>query len=555
MRAATKLRAEEARMVERKIMSPEAISAELSALRRDGRKVVHCHGCFDLLHIGHIKHLQAARRMGDALVVTLTPDRYVDKGPGRPAFPEQLRAEAVAALDCVDFVAICREPTAAEAIRLFRPHYYVKGQEFESLARPPVRLAAELAALQEIGGQMCFTHEEVFSSTALLSTYVPDAGPTQQRAEAERGLTVTEGQGPVPRVRPAAGAAPSDVSDEAQRFLDGFRARHRVDDVLAGLATLRDLRVLILGEAIVDEYRYCVPLGKSPKEAIVTVKQVREERHAGGVLACANHVAGFCDTVDLVASLGGEAAEEQFVRASLRANVAPRFVVRPHAPTITKRRYMWEPFLVKMFEVVLLDDTPLPESLEGELLEYLAGTLPRYDLVIVADYGHGFLGQRAATALAEGARFLAVTTQANAANLGFHLVTKYPRVDYACIDEPEMRLATGERWRSVGDLADGLRVQLGAAAVSVTRGRDGALTCGPDGARWEVPPLSRDVVDRMGAGDAYLSVTAPCVAAGLPLDMVALLGGIAGALAVQVVGNRSAIDPAAVRRLVTALLR
>ena len=512
-------------MAERKIMSLEDVARELGRLKRAGRKVVQCHGCFDLLHIGHIKHLQAARRMGDALVVTITPDRHVDKGPGRPAFPEALRAEALAALDCVDFVAIDRERSAASAIRLLRPDYYVKGQEFESLPRPPARLQTEIEAIEEVGGQMCFTHEEVFSSTALLAPPESEGGPPGRRG----------------------------AEDAARRFVAAFRTRHGVDDVLAGLAALQDLRVLVVGEAIVDEYRYCVPLGKSPKEAIVTTREVRQERHAGGAVACANHVAGFCRAVDLLAGLGAEPSEERFIRASLRPNVTPRFVIRPDAPTITKRRYLWEPDLVKMFEVAVLEDTPLPAPLEETLLWHLDRALPGYDLVLVADYGHGFLGARAAAALAR-ARFLAVNTQANAANLGFNLITKYPRADYASIDEPEIRLALGERWRPVAELADALCARLGATAVSVTRGRHGALTCGPNGVRWEVPALSREVVDRTGAGDAYLSLTAPCVAAGLPLEMVALLGGVAGALAVQVVGNRAPVEPAAVRQLVTVLL-
>jgi sugar/nucleoside kinase (ribokinase family) len=235
--------------------------------------------------------------------------------------------------------------------------------------------------------------------------------------------------------------------------------------------------------------------------------------------------------------------------------VTPRFFIRPGAPTITKRRYMWEPFLVKMFEVVFMDDTPLPPDLEDDLLAYLDRALPAYDVVIVADYGHGFLGTRAAAALASRARFLAVTTQANAANLGFNLITKYPRVSYACIDEPEIRLAMGDRWRAVGELAGALRGRLGAVAVSVTRGRDGAVVCGPDGVQWEAPVLSRAVVDRMGAGDAYLAVTAPCVAAGMPLDMVSLVGSAAGSVAVQVVGNRSPVDVGDIRRLLATLLR
>src|SRR5947208_13067506 len=89
-----------------KIKPIEELTTTLSALRAGGKRIVHCHGVFDLLHIGHIKHLEAARKLGDLLVVTLTPDRHVNKGPHRPAFPERLRAEAIASLACVDFVAI-----------------------------------------------------------------------------------------------------------------------------------------------------------------------------------------------------------------------------------------------------------------------------------------------------------------------------------------------------------------------------------------------------------------------------------------------------------------
>src|SRR5438045_180644 len=112
---------------DKKIKRIAELTEALTALRADGKKVVHCHGVFDLLHIGHIKHLEAARKLGDALVVTLTPDRFVNKGPHRPAFPERLRAEALASLACVDFVSINEWPTAVETIQRLRPDFYVKG--------------------------------------------------------------------------------------------------------------------------------------------------------------------------------------------------------------------------------------------------------------------------------------------------------------------------------------------------------------------------------------------------------------------------------------------
>jgi rfaE bifunctional protein nucleotidyltransferase chain/domain len=154
-----------------KILELDELALEIERLRAEGKKIVHCHGCFDLMHPGHIKHFQAAKKMGDVLVVTLSPDRYVDKGPGRPAFDQGLRAESIAALECVDYVSVNRWPTAEETLRLLRPHYYVKGQEFEGMEDKTGKVQREREVVREVGAEMRFTHEVVFSSTELLNRY------------------------------------------------------------------------------------------------------------------------------------------------------------------------------------------------------------------------------------------------------------------------------------------------------------------------------------------------------------------------------------------------
>lgn len=154
-----------------KISTIEQLSKKVEELKEAGKIVVHCHGCFDLMHPGHIKYFQAARRFGDALVVTVSPDRFVDKGPGRPVFNEGLRAESIAALECVTYVAINQWPTAEETLRLLRPDYYVKGQEFEKLEDKTGKLQREAAVVKEVGAELRFTHEIVFSSTQLLNTH------------------------------------------------------------------------------------------------------------------------------------------------------------------------------------------------------------------------------------------------------------------------------------------------------------------------------------------------------------------------------------------------
>jgi len=154
-----------------KIFKLDKLAEKLRELKSQGQKIVHCHGCFDLMHPGHIKHFQAAKKMGDVLVVTISPDEYIDKGPDRPVFHQNLRAEFIAALECVDYVAINKWPTAEETLRLLKPDYYAKGQEFENLEDKTGKLQKEYKVLQEIGSEMRFTYEIVFSSTKLLNKY------------------------------------------------------------------------------------------------------------------------------------------------------------------------------------------------------------------------------------------------------------------------------------------------------------------------------------------------------------------------------------------------
>lgn len=154
-----------------KILEIEKLPEILKNLKAEGKKIVHCHGCFDFMHPGHIKYFQAAKKMGDVLVVTVTPDIYVDKGPDRPVFNQNLRAESIAALECVDYVAINKWPTAEETLRLLMPDIYVKGQEFENFQDKTGKLQKERQVASEIGTEIRFTHEIVFSSTELFNKY------------------------------------------------------------------------------------------------------------------------------------------------------------------------------------------------------------------------------------------------------------------------------------------------------------------------------------------------------------------------------------------------
>lgn len=160
-----------------KIFTLEELSRRVNLNRRTptnwyGYNIVLCHGCYDLITIGHVKHLQAAREIGNIgvgvhLVVTITPDDLVNKGPDRPIFTQELRAEMLASLEVVDFVAINKWSSAVETIKLLKPDFYVKGAENIGSTHPG--FLAECEAMDKIGGSVRFTKEPTFHTTEVMA--------------------------------------------------------------------------------------------------------------------------------------------------------------------------------------------------------------------------------------------------------------------------------------------------------------------------------------------------------------------------------------------------
>ncbi|MEW5772160.1 MAG: PfkB family carbohydrate kinase [Thermodesulfobacteriota bacterium] len=502
-----------------KIFALEALAAELDRIR-PGRTVVHCHGVFDLLHIGHIRYLEEARSLGDVLVVTLTEDRYVNKGPHRPAFTQALRAEALAALDCVDYVAVNQWPTAVETIALIRPNVYVKGGEYRDAANDPTgKILDEARAVEQAGGRIHFTDGIVFSSSNLINTYYSPFPP------------------------------------EVAQYLRGFAARHPQDRVLDMVERAASLRVLCLGESIIDEHHYCETLGKSGKEPILAARFVEAERAAGGILAIASHLAGFTPQVDMATFLGEQDSHEEFIRDRLRPEVRPHFLYLPGSPTIVKRRFVETYPLQKLFEVYVMNGCEESAENGARLRETLSPLLPGVDLVIVADYGHGMFDEATIAWLTEQAPFLALNTQVNAGNLGFNTVYKYPRADFVSVSEKELRMAAHSRVRSLCSIVEEVASRLGCPRMLITRGKQGCLAWGREEGFFEVPAFTGHIVDRVGAGDAVLSISSLLARLGAPMEVVGVLANVAGAQAVGTMSNRSALDKTAMVKHFISLLK
>ena len=503
-----------------KLVDLDQLAAILENLRLSGKKIVHCHGVFDLLHIGHIRHFKQAAQIGDVLAVTITPDEFVDKGPHRPAFNQDLRAEAIASLSMVDYVAVNKWATAENTIRLLRPDYYAKGAEFRQIVSDMTgKIGSEERVAGEIGTQLVFTDDIVFSSTNLINRYL------------------------------------SNLSEEINEYLGLFRQRCSLKEILDIVESMSRLKVLVIGDAILDEYHFCEAIGKSSKDPALSVKYQSSDIFAGGALAVANHVAAFADKVKLLTVLGQRRSHLDFIRSQLLSNIDPFFVHQPDAPTITKKRYVDGNSFNKLFEVYIIDDSGLIAEQDEAACCWLEENLEQYDLVIVADYGHGAVSDCMVKTLCESSRFLGVNVQANSGNFGFHTVTRYRRADFVSLSENEIRLEMRRRNGEIRPMMEHLLKKLGARQFIITRGRKGCMILNNEMDFVAVPTFAQTVVDRVGAGDALFAVTSLGAFLNVSNEINGFIGNVAGSLAVEVLGNKKSVDKLALKKYIVSLMK
>jgi len=495
----------------------EELARAAEDARAAGQSVALCHGTFDLLHMGHIRHLQRARREADVLLVSVIADEFVDKGPGRPVFGEGLRAEALAALECVNAVGIHRATSGVDVIAAVEPDVYVDGLG-RSAAETDVP-CAEHDAVEALGGRVHFTEEITFSSSSLLNEHF-DVFP-----------------------------------EEVRDYLRDFSVRYSDRDLIERLRELRNLKVLVVGDAIIDEYHYTTPLGRPGKGGGLAVSFQSAEQFAGGAIAVANHLGEFCDHVTLATGIGASDGSEAFIRTHLGKTVEPVFFRSQTTSTLVKRRFVDSDFN-RLFEIYLRDGEDHDPEAGAVARRWLATHLPEYDVVIVPDFGNGFLSDPMVETLCEHSRFLAVNTQINSGNRGFHVINRYARADLVSLNEPELRLAAHDRSSPVDEVAEVIGEAVDAKHVAVTMGTAGVWMS--DRSRDEVarvPALSTRVVDRIGAGDAFLSLAALCIGGGMPVELAAFVGSTAAAIDVQIVCNREPVTSVGLSRYITTLLK
>jgi rfaE bifunctional protein kinase chain/domain/rfaE bifunctional protein nucleotidyltransferase chain/domain len=494
-------------MGSRKILSLDELLAFRAAARERRQTLVHCHGCFDIVHPGHVQHLQFAREQGDLLLVSVSADPHVNKGADRPLIPEDLRARNLAALECVDAVYLNPDPTAVELLRTVQPDVFIKGAEYERSIDP--RFLAERDAVEAAGGRVLFSRNDiVYSSTALIG-------------------------------------AMKNASAFADEKLLRFVRRHDLTPMrLQHLAQqFRGLKVVVVGDYILDRYHFCRPTGVAGEAPVMALQQQATRDFDGGAAIVAQHAARLGASVTLVTALADDEPARQMQMRLRSAGIDVRSLPQ-RKQTVIKHRFLSDE--AKLFKV----DEGLPAPLDSQhvrsLVETVWGGAEDADAVIFTDFGYGLLTAGALDTLLPLLRPVVRTIAADVSGRQNTLL-RFRDVDLLCPTERELRDTLNEPSLGFGAVASRLLCETRARGVLVTLGKQGLVACDfPNGAAADgssrvrseyLPALSSTAVDPLGCGDALLTAATLSLAAGAGLPEAAFVGSLAAAVEVRQLGN------------------
>jgi rfaE bifunctional protein kinase chain/domain/rfaE bifunctional protein nucleotidyltransferase chain/domain len=505
--------------MKKKIKNLEEISEIVANEKLNGKKIVHCHGVFDLLHIGHIKHFEEAKKMGDLLVVSITPDQFVNKGPERPAFTTSLRLEALSALESIDYVVANRWQTAVEAIRLISPNIFCKGPDYKNHSDDLTgKIKDEQDAINSVGGEIFYTNDITFSSSSLLNKY---------------GNLYSQEHN----------AFISKIANNSFEFIS-----NKIDD-------LKKLKVLILGETIIDQYVFCEALGKSGKEPVLVIRDIETQEYLGGALAIARHLSDFCEEISVLSFLGENNEYQGFINKNVEKNIKLNFLNKSKSPTIVKRRFVDNIDRKKILGVYSINDDAINKEEEADFLDSFDSIVQEHDLVIVSDYGHGIITHKIAEHISKTDKFVSLNAQVNAANIGTHNIRKYNDINCLIINANELFHEMRERHGDCHVLALKLKEMINATYIAVTQGKDGAFLLNDEVSPVTCPGFASQVIDKIGSGDALLALLSVCLFNKIDDELALFIASLAAAQSVESVGNSKNVSKTLLLKTISHFLK
>ena len=490
---------------EDKIRSVEELATIRERLRTQGHSVVQCHGCFDIVHPGHLRYLRFAREQGDVLVVSVTADSAVGKGPDRPYIGEDLRLENLAAIEYVDYVCLDPHDWAGPVLEALRPDVYVKGKEYEKSSDP--RFAREKELVEGYGGKVIFSSGEVvYSSTFILSRF-----REQFQLEEERTRS--------------------------------FARRHEITRarLAAVLDRMMHKRVLVVGDPILDHYVHCDALAVAAESPILSVMPLREDFWVGAGALIARQIAALGGEPTFLTAVGEGPETERFASELARAGIELVRIATDPRPVYVKTRYLVDES--KVFKVNRGRFAPLSTRAARDLLAAVVQRTREFDALVVTDFGYGLFSGGVAEGVAREARSASRPLYVDVSQSARAHLLEFSRPRLATPTEAELRLAFADEESGLSNLASRYYTETGAGGLVLTLGKRGVVIFDPPGPTTSrlssdyLPALSRTSVDAVGAGDVFLATAALADLAEESLPVATFLASCASSLHVSRLGN------------------
>ncbi|MGD2107885.1 MAG: PfkB family carbohydrate kinase [Phycisphaerae bacterium] len=497
---------------QRKILGLDELLTAVADARKAGKTVVQCHGCFDIVHPGHIRYLEFARQQGDVLIVSLTGDSQISKGDSRPYIPQALRAENLAALVFVDHVYIDPSPTARNLLARIKPDVYVKGREYEHSTDPG--FLAEKGVVESYGGRMIFSSGEVvFSSTELIES--------------------------------AFGHSPGDDAESRRLALLTQRYNLSPASIEEALGRFRNLRALVVGDVLIDRYVFCDALGIASESPVISLAQRDERRFVGGAAIVARHIAALGGRASFLGAVGND-RESAEVADLLRNEGIESHLMHLRPGIVQKSRFLADDS--KLFKVDEGNAFPLDSVAERKAAAIIEQQCARADVLILCDFGYGMITggllARVLPTIRHNVRTLAADVSGGRASL-----LSFRHVDLLCPTERELRATLNDYDSGLSAVAWRMLEKTQARHLFVTLGERGMVVFGrrsqdrtsPD---WsgrlrseQLPSFAHHAVDRLGCGDALLAAATLSLASGCSLMEAAYIGNAAAAAEISMLGN------------------
>ena len=495
------------------------LNNKLKFLRKRNKIIGLCHGVFDLLHVGHIRHFKLAKKKVDFLILSITTDQFVNKGSDRPYFNQKLRAEVVSSIKYIDAVVLSNNLSSEKIINFVRPNYYFKGSDYKNAKKDITgKIKKEKSLVEKHKGKVIYTDDLVFSSSALINNFN------------------------------------STFNDNQRKFLNYLKKKYKSGEILSYLKKINKQRILIFGESIIDKYVYCDVLGKSGKEPYLAYKRKNEQVFLGGSLAIANQIYQFNKKVTLLCNIKKNSLEEKFVNKK----ISDKFKIIPldnFHENIVKTRYLEKVTNIKVFGCYDIDDFSYTKKQINNFLKLLSKLAKKNDMLVICDYGHGLINKELSSKISKLKINKSLNTQLNAANIGAHNFQKYKNINFMIINEAELRYEMKDNVTKLDKLAKQMIKKININDLVVTSGSEGAMLVNKSNKIFYCPAFATSVKDKVGAGDTMLSVISLCLNAKVPKDLSLFFGSIVASKSVNIVANKNPVSFQEVYKSVETILK